>query len=183
MTLCDTGCVLRLFPYKEHGAIVSWCTAQHGIVRTVARGMLKPGSELSGVVDLFHECELVYKTPPRGELCTLATAELISPRLPLRTDLLRLRLASYLCRLLLSTVEPGEEEPHWHSLISAALDYIASSAPREEILRRFEQRLAELHGLYSPAVTPHAALLQHFTHLPEGREELLSHLRANSPKS
>ena len=176
MTIRDIGCVLRLFPYKEHGAIVSWCTAEHGIVRTVARSVLKPGSELSGVVDLFHECEVVYRTPAHGDLCTLASADLITPRLPLRGDLTKLRLASYMCRLLLSTVEAGAEDAHWHTLISSALDYTSESVPRVEILQRFEQRLAELHGLYSSQVPAHSALLRHFSHLPAGREELVGQL-------
>ena len=79
-------------------------------------------------------------------------------------------------RLLLATMEPGAPEAHWHTLISGALDYVASSQPRQAILHHFEKRLAELHGLYSPTRAPHNTLQQHFQHLPAGREELLSAL-------
>ena len=57
-----------------------------------------------------------------------------------------------------------------------ALDYVASSAPRRAILLHFEKRLAELHGLYSPAESPHHALQRHFQHMPAGRAELLEQL-------
>ncbi len=172
----DTGTILRQQPLGEHGLIITWCTAQHGIVRTAARLARKPGSELSGQVDLFHECELLYKTASQGDLHTLSSVNLLSPRLALRSSLLKLRLASYLARLLLATVEAGAAEPAWHTLISGALDYVATTAPRRAILQHFEKRLAELHGLYSPAEAPHHALLRHFQHLPAGRAELLDQL-------
>ncbi len=167
----DTGCVLKLVPHGEHGAIVSWCTANHGLVRTTARSLLKPGSEMSGVVDLFHECELLFRTSAKTDLCTLTSANLLDARLGLRSSLPRLRLAGYMARLLLCTVEPGAQEPQWHTLISAALDYVASSTPRQEIVLHFEKRLAELHGLYAENVDPYFALSQHFPSLPAERRD------------
>lgn len=178
MNIRDVGTILRLYPLGEHGAIICWCTREHGIVRTAARSALKPGSDLAGRIDLFHECELVYRPSAKSDLCNLVTAELISPRLALRSQLTRLSLASYMARLLLATVEPGAEDPGWHHLICAALDYTATATPRAEILLRFEQRLAELHGLYAPGILPHQALLRHFSHLPAGRDELVARLSA-----
>lgn len=174
----DTGTILRQQALGEHGLIITWCTAQHGIVRTAARLARKPGSELSGQVDLFHECELLYRTATQGDLHTLSSVNLLSPRLALRSKLSRLRLASYMARLLLATVEPGAAEADWHKLISGALDYVATTEPRRAILLHFEKRLAELHGLYSPAQLPHHVLLRHFQHLPAGRDELLQALQS-----
>lgn len=180
----EVGTVLRLYPMGERGAIVCWCTAGHGMVRTASRSVLKPGSELAGVVDLFHECEFVYHPTAKSDLCTLDTAELLTPRLALRGNLLRLRLASYMAQLLLSTVEPGgPEDSAWHKLISTALDYVATATLRPEILYRFERRLAELHGLYAAGVNAHSALLHHFTHLPAGRGELLEQLHRSGADS
>lgn len=173
MKIRDVGTILRLYPLGEHGAIICWCTQEHGLVRTASRSALKPGSELAGVIDLFHECELVFHPSAKSDLYTLDAAELISPRLALRGSLPRLRLASYMAQLLLCTVETGAADAAWHRLISAALDYTATSTPRPEILYRFERRLAELHGLYAPGMDAHRALQQHFSHLPAGREELL----------
>ncbi len=177
----DTGCILRLLPLGENGLIVCWCTERHGIIRTAARGARKPGSDYTGRLDLFHECELLFTPARNGDLHTLGSVALISPRLGLRQNLTRLRLASYMARLLLATVEPGgsegtAESAAWHTLMAAALDYLEKSEPRAAILHRFEQRLAELHGLYSPAVPPHRALINHFHSLPAGRAELLEAL-------
>ncbi len=183
----DIGSILRLHPLGENSLIVCWCTAAHGIIRTAARGARKPGSDYTGRLDLFHECELLFTPARSGDLHTLGSVSLRSPRLGLRQNLTKLRLASYMARLLLATVEPGgsaggtlctPEDAVWHRLLAAALDYLEQpdTAPRTAILHRFERRLAELHGLYSPTLPPHQALLNHFQHLPAGRGELLEGL-------
>ncbi len=178
----DIGCILRMLPLGEHGLIICWCTAAHGIIRTAARNARKPGSDYTGRLDLFHECEMLFTPARSGDLHALGSVNLVNPRLGLRKDLARLRLASYMARLLLATVEPGsaaagsEEDAAWHKLMAAALDYLEQSQPRAAILHRFERRLAELHGLYSPTLPPHHALMNHFHSLPAGRAELLESL-------
>lgn len=172
----DIGTILRLYPLGEHGLIVCWCTEQHGLIRTAARQARKAGSDFFGRIDLFHECELVFRPGKTGELGVLQSASLLSPRLPLRANLTRLRLAGYMTALLSATVEEEDAATPWHQLIAPALDYIATAPLRPAILLHFEKRLAELHGLYSPDIPPHIALEHHFRHLPGGRRELLAQL-------
>lgn len=173
----DVGTILRLYPLGEYGLIVCWCTERHGLLRTAARNARKPGSDFYGRIDLFHECELLYKPDERGGLATLSSVELLNPRLPLRSNLNRLRLACYMAALLSATVEEEHAESTWHALLAPALDYVAESTPRPAVLQRFEKRMAELHGLYSPDIAPHIALEHHFRKLPGGRRELLEKLQ------
>lgn len=172
----DTGTILKLQPLGEAGLIVTWCTAEHGIVRTAARKARHPGSEWCGRLDLFHECELTYAPAKQGDLHSLSTVTLLNPRLELRAQLIKLQLAGYLARLLLATVETESSESCWHNLISGALDYIATSNSRPAILTHFEKRMAELHGIFSPLIPPCQVLQQHFHRLPSGRAELLEQL-------
>lgn len=174
----EQGCILKLSPLGDYGLIVTWCTPGHGVLRTAARNARKPGSDFTGRLDLFHECELVFSAPARGDLATLHSAELLNPRLPLRRSLLQLRLCSYLANLLLATVEPAAPGEEWHKLISGALDYIATASLRPAIAEHFEKRLATLHGIYTPAMPAYAALQQHFGNLPAGRHELMQALSA-----
>ena len=173
----DIGTILRQLPLGENGLIICWCTAGHGIVRTAARSARKPGSELAGRLDLFHECELLFDLSSTGDLHPLKSAALLDARLPLRQDLAKLRLAGYMAQLMMATVEGGEQDAEWHRLISGALDYVAANPLREAILTHFEKRLATLHGVYSPETPAHTALLRHFRRLPAGRDELLAILR------
>ena len=168
----DTGTILRQLPLGENGLIICWCTREHGILRTAARGARKPGSELAGRLDLFHECELLFDLSATGDLHPLKSAALLDARLPLRQDLTKLRLAGYMAQLVMATVEGGEQDAEWHRLISGALDYVAANTPRLAVLTHFEKRLATLHGIYSPQVPAHTTLLRHFHRLPAGREEL-----------
>lgn len=176
----DIGTILKLSPLGDHGLIVVWCTASHGILRTAARNARKPGSDFTGRIDSFLECELLFSMPAKGDLATLHSAELITPRLPLRSELARLYLAGYLCRLLLATVEPGDGNPEWYKLISGALDYVASSSPRLAILEHFEKRLATLHGIYTPSLPAHQCLLRHFQSLPDGRLQFLDYAQKST---
>ncbi|MBQ3525620.1 MAG: recombination protein O N-terminal domain-containing protein [Akkermansia sp.] len=175
MKVRDVGTILKTSPLGDHGLIVTWCTALHGVLRTAARNARKPGSDFTGHIDSFYEAELVFSLPARGDLSTLHSAVLLSARLPLRSNLSRLCLAGYLSRLLLATVEPGDANPEWHLLISGALDYIAASSPRLAILEHFEKRLASLHGIYSPVIPPHQTLLRHFQSLPSDRLRFLDY--------
>ncbi|MDO4818631.1 MAG: DNA repair protein RecO [Akkermansia sp.] len=170
----DTGTILRQLPLGENGLIICWCTEGHGIVRTAARSARKPGSELAGRLDLFHECELLFELSSTGDLHPLKSAALLDARLPLRQDLLKLRLAGYMAQLMMATVEAGEHDAEWHRLIAGALDYTAQNPPRAAILTHFEKRLATLHGVYSPQIPAHTTLLRHFRKLPAGRDELLN---------
>lgn len=174
----DIGTILKLQPLGEAGLIVTWCTAEHGIVKTAARKARQPGSEWCGRLDLFHECELTYAPAKQGDLHSLSTLTLLNPRLELRAGLTKLQLAGYMARLLLATLETESTESCWHVLISGALDYVCTSALRPAILLHFEKRMAELHGIYTPLFPPVHALQQHFHRLPSGRAELMEQLQA-----
>lgn len=176
----DTGTILKLSPLGDHGLIVVWCTAHHGILRTAARNARKPGSDFTGRIDSFLECELVFTMPSKGDLATLHSVELLSARLALRHDLSRLYLAGYMCRLLWSTLEPGDGNPEWHKLIAGALDYVASTSPRLAVLEHFEKRLATLHGIFTPAMPAHQCLLRHFQNLPDGRLLFLDYMKKST---
>lgn len=172
----DTGSILKLYPLGENGLIVCWCTAGHGLIRTAARNARTPGSELAGRIDLFHECELTFRPAKQGDLYTLTSATLLSPRLGLRQNLTKLRLAGYMAQLLTATVEPGAADPAWHELIAGALNYVEQTAPRAAVLYHFEKRMAELHGIHLPGTPAYPILMRHFQSLPAGRAELLQQL-------
>ena len=178
MTSTETsqGLILKLYPLAEHGLIVLWLTAEHGLIRTAARNARKSGSELFGQLDLFYESEMQLSPSRRSDLHRLKSARLINPRLNLRKELVRLELASYMSRLIISTVEEAHPEPCWHQLLSGALDYLNTTPASISILLHFEKRLAALHGLASTERSPYLCLLSHFSQLPSGRDELLAKL-------
>lgn len=97
--------VLKLYPLGENGLIVVWCT-EEGIIRTAAKSARKPNSPFAGRLDLFYQCRMQWTQAKTGDLHSLTSADLLSPRLPLRKSYLRLSAAGYFARLFLQMLEP-----------------------------------------------------------------------------
>ena len=146
--------VLKLYPLGENGLIVVWCT-EEGIIRTAAKSARKPNSPFAGRLDLFYQCRMQWTQAKTGDLHSLTSADLLSPRLPLRKSYLRLSAAGYFARLFLQMLEPD--------------------TPIPEFLH-FEQELARLHGIAHPGIPAHVILKSHFGKLPPQREKLLGSL-------
>lgn len=179
----DVGNVLKTYPLGENGLIVVWCTAEHGILRTSARGAQKAGSSFSGRLDLFYSCELGFNSSRQGDLHPLTQVALLKPRLGLRKNLATLKLAGYMAHLTLATVEHGTPIPEFYDLLDRALDYLCEHEGSLRILAHFEKRLAEEHGLYQPGVPPVSALAGHFPHLPRERDDLLKLLQRHTDEN
>ena len=84
--------VLKLYPLGENGLIVVWCS-EEGIIRTAAKGARKQSSPFAGRLDLFYQCRMQWTQAKKGDLHTLTSADLLSPRLALRKSYLRLSAA------------------------------------------------------------------------------------------
>ena len=56
MNKCQ-GTIIRRIPLTESSMIVTWCTKDHGLLKTVAKGARRPKSQFSGKLDLFYEAE------------------------------------------------------------------------------------------------------------------------------
>ena len=108
--------VLKLYPLGENGLIVVWCS-EEGIIRTAAKGARKQSSPFAGRLDLFYQCRMQWTPAKTGDLHTLTTVDLISPRLSLRADYSRLSAAGYFARLFLQMLEPDTPIPEFYDLL------------------------------------------------------------------
>ena len=151
--------VLKLYPLGENGLIVVWCT-EEGIIRTAAKSARKPNSPFAGRLDLH----------------SLTSADLLSPRLPLRKSYLRLSAAGYFARLFLQMLEPDTPIPEFYDLLQRAYAYLENNDPSLRAVLHFEQELARLHGIAHPGIPAHVILKSHFGKLPPQREKLLGSL-------
>lgn len=75
--------VLKLYPLGENGLIAVWCT-EEGLIRTAAKSARKTGSPFAGRLDIFYQCRMQWTQAKKGDLHTLTSADLLSPRLALR---------------------------------------------------------------------------------------------------
>lgn len=102
----------------------------------------------------------------KGDLHTLTSADLLSPRLALRKSYLRLSAAGYFARLFLQMLEPDTPIPEFYDLLQRAYTYLENNDPTLRAVLHFEQELARLHGIAHPGIPAHVILKSHFGKLP-----------------
>lgn len=173
-----TALLLRRTRYSETSLIITWLTEEHGKVKTIAKGALRPKGAFSGKLDLFFEVAIAYQRSSRSELHTLREAALKRPFDGLRRDFTRMELACYFVELVELAIEPDHPEPEIYDLLQRALRYLEGNPANLRALLHFENELATALGIQGdgPGIAAHAALLRTLHRLPAARPSLLAKL-------
>lgn len=169
-----TATLIRRSRLTETSLIVHWCTSTHGLIKTVARGALRPRSPFAGRLDLFFEAELTWRGSRRSDLHTLSDVAVLDPRSGIQRDYPRLLAATYFVKLLELTAERETPVPELHDLLRRALDHLDREPATRRAVLHFEHELARLLGI--PAERREEAVhhLQRAYHrIPGQRRELL----------
>lgn len=166
----------RLTRLTDTSLIVHWFTVDHGLIKTVAKGALRPKSPFAGKLDLFFSGEIDFVPARRGELHSLREVSISHWREGLRKQYVSTLLAAYCCQLLESAVEPEYAEPPLHDLLTRALDHIAQAGASLRALRHFESELAKLLGVAHDQHLAEISLRETLGHLPAIRKELIDRL-------
>lgn len=173
--------LLRKTRLTDTSLIVTWFTAQHGKVKTVAKGARQPKSRFAGVLDLFYDCEIHYSRSRRSELHILREVALTDPHEGLRHDYARVALASYFVELIELVTEPDHPAPEIYTLLQRAFRYLAAHPADERALLHFEAELVRMLGIQGQAgVTPAVAIGRAYQRLPSTRAALLRQLKVAS---
>lgn len=167
--------LLRRTKYSDTSLIVTWLTLDHGKLKTMARGALRPKSAFAGGLDLFFESEIAFVRSRRSEIHTLREAALRDSREGLRLDYGRVELASYFVELLELTTEPEHPVPELFDLLRRALGYLERAAPGRRALLHFEKELARLLGVHLEG-NAYTALAKLCHRMPESRRRLMDRL-------
>lgn len=167
-----TGTIIRRTALTETSLIVTWCTAEHGLVKTVAKGARRPKSPFVGKLDLFFEAEFEVHRSKKSELHVLRDLALTNPRLGLRDSYLQTLAATYFAQLLDLVAEPEAPMTQLHDLIFRALGFLETQRPNEKAVIHFENELTESLGIRDPNRSAAAALADICRQLPKCRSEL-----------
>ena len=175
--------VLKLYPLGENGLIAVWCT-EEGLIRTAAKSARKPCSPFAGRLDIFYQCRMQWTQAKKGDLHTLTSADLLSPRLALRKSYLRLSAAGYFARLFLQMLEPDTPIPEFYDLLQRAYTYLENNDPTLRAVLHFEQELARLPGArHSEIPLRQASLAAGKTARKPGTKRKLSNMPIPLPSS
>jgi DNA repair protein RecO (recombination protein O) len=169
--------LLRKTRFGDTSLIITWFTQDHGRLKTVVKGALRPKSRFSGVLDLFYECEISYARSPKTELHTLREAVLRDAREGLRRDYSRVALASYCVELMELATEPEHAAPELFDLLLRAFRHLDEKPATQRAMLHFESELVRLLGIQHPRVTPIVALGRAYHRIPNARPGLLKMLK------
>ena len=168
--------LLRKIRLTETSLIVSWLTPEFGLIKTVAKGALRPKSRLTGVLDLFHSCEIQFQKARSGDLHSLREATLRESFPGIRSDYPRIALAAYAVELLEKAAEKETPIPELFDLLERALGYLNKETATRRAMLHFESELARLLGIASPTIPASLTLERVLYRLPTSRADLLARL-------
>ncbi len=168
--------LLRKTKLTETSLIVTWFTAEHGLIKTVAKGARNPKSRFAGGLDLFFDCEIQFLRSRRSELHILRETLLRDPHEGLRTNHERVALAAYFVELLELVTESGHPAPELHDLLARAFGFLNMNPASRRPLLHFETELARLLGIQNANVTAAVAIGSAYHRLPSVRAGLLKRL-------
>lgn len=150
------GVVLRTTPLRESDLLVVLYTDVHGRVTAVARGARKSQRRFAGALSLLVLGRYQLGRPPRGELWSLESADVVREWTPLSADVVAVAHASYVAELVGALLPAEAPEPHALDVVVALWDALAAGGPSPGALRAVEIALLDLAG-HRPAIDQCAA--------------------------
>jgi DNA repair protein RecO (recombination protein O) len=168
--------LIRATRLTDTSLIVHWFTEDEGLVKTVAKGALRPKSVFAGKLDLFFSGEIGVARARKGELHILREVAISNWRQGLRRQYTSTLMAGYFCQLVESAVEPGHSDPPLHDLLRRGLDHLDAEEPTLRALLHFEKQLAGILGISGGKGSGEDSLRDHIGGLPGSRRELFERL-------
>jgi DNA repair protein RecO (recombination protein O) len=145
--LLTEGLLIHKFPFQNSDLIVTWLTKDHGRIKTIAKGALRPGSPYQGRMDLYYQCEIQFISKNKSDIDTLKEVDLKQPHLGLRRDYKILQVLHYFSEIIESLTEPRTPIEPYYDLFYKALKYLNEKELRPELIERFEKRALHLAGI------------------------------------
>lgn len=142
--------VLRLLDYGESDRIVTFCTADFGKLRGIAKGARRSRKRFANALEPFCCSQILFSRRSPDSLALIEASEVISHFPQIRADLEKTLAASYLIDLTDHFLPEEKKSQGVFRLLQDFLQLIeADPAPAETIVRFFELRLLKLAG-YDP---------------------------------
>lgn len=173
--------LIRRYRLTESSLIVHWCSPELGLIKTVAKGALRPKSAFAGKLDLFFDAEIEFVRSRKSDLHILTELDVLDARFGLRGSYLQTLAAAYFVQLLELVAEKDTPIPEIYDLLKRALDHVSKGKPAMRAVTYFEEELVEHLGIAQPLLPPHGAIRSLHSKLPPQREELMELLEQGTP--
>ena len=144
----DLAITLRITPFSDTSSVLTWFSARHGRMATLAKGAQRCRSIFLGQADLFYTCEILYY-PGRDmrRLAILKECAPIKTRVPFRSDWRAMLCASYASLLITRTCPQRAPHPPLFRILDELLDALTDGINRRSLVFWFELRVLTEMGL------------------------------------
>ena len=139
--------VIRERPFQEQDKILTLFTEHEGKIQAIAKGVRRNKSPLVAATQLFSYSEFVYY--PGKNFANINQAALIEAFYPLRQDLFKMSLASYILELVDSFYDFYQGNKAVLKLVNYILFYISEkkSLSDEALVAALQLKLTEVNGI------------------------------------
>jgi DNA repair protein RecO (recombination protein O) len=121
--------LVKRVEYGEADLVLTLFTERFGRVSALARGARKSTRRFAGALEPMHTLEVRLEERPERELFGLREARILTPRLALTSELLRMEAAGKALGWLRRAAPARTPEPELWSGIQALLDRLAEPGP------------------------------------------------------
>jgi DNA repair protein RecO (recombination protein O) len=168
--------LMRTTRLTETSLIVHWMSEQEGLIKTVAKGALRPKSVFAGKLDLFFSGEILFAKSQKSELHALREVSISDWRQGLRRSYVTTLMAGYFCQLVEAGVEMNHPDAAVYDLLRRALDHLDQEAASLRAMRHFEKQFATILGISRENASGEQSLSEHLGGLPASRKRLVEDL-------
>lgn len=128
--ITDEAVCIRHWPWSETSQTVALFTAEHGVLRAVAKGSMRERGPFSGGVETLTRGGIEAIVKPAPAMALLTSWDLLDPHPGLRTSLPRFNAGNYLADLCRHAIQDGDPHPHAYAALVTALAALGGGPDR-----------------------------------------------------
>jgi DNA repair protein RecO (recombination protein O) len=168
---------MRTIRLTDTSLIVHWFSEIEGLIKTVAKGALRPKSPFAGKLDLFFSGEIEVVMSRKSDLHTLREVSISDWRQGLRRSYPTTLMAGYFCQLVEAGLEPHHADERVYDLLRRGLDFLDREDGSLRALYHFEKQFAQALGISDGGGDAEGMLREHLGALPASRRMIVESLR------
>lgn len=164
--------LIRKRNWSDTSLIVTWFSADHGKITTMARSARRPGHSFSGRLDLFYKAEIGFAISRKSSVHTLREVQLLeafdSSMAP------NLFLCGYFAELIDRVTQPSDPLIEVYDLLARAVAHLKSQPATLRALEFFEKELCRHLGLLEESSCVLATIESYCGGIPASRKAALN---------
>ena len=169
--------LIRKRNWSDTSLIVTWFSAEHGKITTMARSARRPGHSFSGRLDLFYKADIGFVVSRKSSVHTLREIQLLEVFDSKMATILF--LCGYFAELIDMVTEPSDPLIEVYNLFARAVAHLKAQPATLRALEFFETELCRLLGLHEESGCVLATIESYCGSIPASRQAAMTLLKTD----